>query len=136
MELLLNLAWLLLALPAYWLWRASKGQPVPSRRTSLQCLFALGCMLVMLFPVVSATDDLRAMRAEMEESPSSKRSIRQASNDKPTDGKWQSHPLVAASGFAVDDHEDWWSAPVADSLVQAAPTVERSGRAPPRSFLG
>ncbi|MGD0790332.1 MAG: hypothetical protein ABR920_01060 [Terriglobales bacterium] len=29
---------------------------------------ALGCALVLLFPVISATDDLHAMRPEMEES--------------------------------------------------------------------
>ena len=63
MELLLNLAWLLLALPAYWLWR---GRTSTRKFSSAQCLLALGCLLVVLFPVVSATDDLRVMRAEME----------------------------------------------------------------------
>ena len=49
MELLLNLAWLLLALPAYWLWRERSSARVGRR--SLQCLLSLGCMLVILFPV-------------------------------------------------------------------------------------
>ena len=79
MELLLNLAWLLLALPAFWLWRRSTAASVGRKFTALQCVLALGCMLVILFPVVSATDDLRAMRNETEESPISKRtSVRQA----------------------------------------------------------
>ena len=82
MELLLNLAWLLLALPAFWLWRDSRSVPRGRRFTALQCLLALGCMLVVLFPIVSATDDLRAMRNEMEESPASKRTIRQATHEK------------------------------------------------------
>jgi len=73
MELLLNLAWLLLALPAYWLWRRGTR-----RFSSLQCLLALGCMLVLLFPVISASDDLHAMRSEMEDSSVSKRAMRQA----------------------------------------------------------
>ena len=78
MELLLNLAWLLLALPAYWLWRSAKRRSLSSR----QCLLALVCVLTLLFPVISATDDLHAMRAEMEESGTGKRSVRQAGGEK------------------------------------------------------
>src|ERR1700683_3727723 len=82
MELLLNLAWLLLALPAYWLWKRDAGTRLARRVSSLQCLLALGCALVLLFPVVSASDDLHAMRAEMEDSSNSKRTVRQAGSDK------------------------------------------------------
>ncbi len=94
MELLLNLAWLLLALPAYWLWRSSRTA-AGHKFSSLQCLLALGCMLVILFPVISATDDLLAMRSEMEESPASKRSVRQTSHDKVSSWKWQSPPALS-----------------------------------------
>src|SRR5579872_922373 len=94
MELLLNLAWLLLAIPAYWLWR---GRVASRKFSSLQCLFALGCMLVVLFPVVSATDDLRVMRAEMEESPLSKRTLHQAGHEKSSPSKWQSQPALSGS---------------------------------------
>jgi len=66
MELLLNLAWMLLAVPAYWLWRRDARSRMARRITALQCLLALGCVLVLLFPVISASDDLHAMRAEME----------------------------------------------------------------------
>ena len=62
MELLLNLFWLLLAMPAYWLWRYSRTAPQRRKFNALQCFLALGCLLVILFPVVSASDDLRAMR--------------------------------------------------------------------------
>jgi len=79
MELLLNLAWLLLAMPAYWLWRRTDQQPA---RSSLQCLLTLGCALVLLFPVVSATDDLHAMRPEMEESSPTKRALKHTGGDK------------------------------------------------------
>src|ERR1700693_1840833 len=82
MELLLNLTWLLLALPAFWLWRRSGGSRSVRGVTSLQCLLALGCALVLLFPVISASDDLHAMRAEMEDSSVSKRTVRQAGSDK------------------------------------------------------
>ena len=134
MELLLNLAWLLLALPAYWLWQ---GRGRARRFSSLQCLLALGCALVVLFPVISATDDLRAMRAEMEESPTSKRSIRQASNDKAAAGKWQSVAAVAAAtNLLVVNDEGWQQLSSPRVVVPVAPAIERAGRAPPSSFLG
>src|SRR5580704_649296 len=105
MELLLNLVWVLLALPAYWLWRRSTG----SERglSSLQCLLALGCVLVLLFPVISATDDLHAMRAEMEESASSKRAVRQAGNEKGSGwvNRLQGPPALVASATWLDVQE-------------------------------
>src|SRR5271168_2929149 len=82
MELLLNLAWMLLALPAYWLWRRDAGSRAARGVNALQCVLALGCVLVLLFPVISASDDLHAMRAEMEDSSVSKRTVRQAGGDK------------------------------------------------------
>jgi hypothetical protein len=129
MELLLNLAWLLLAIPAWWLWR---GRAPERKFSSLHCLLALGCMLVLLFPVVSATDDLCAMRAEMEESPAGKRAIRQASSERPLAWKWQSPPALAAAtiSFAVN-LQGWQPMPLFGSSVPAPPTIERAGRAPP-----
>ena len=82
MELLLNLAWVFLALPAYWLWRRDAGSRPARGVNSLQCLLALGCVLVLLFPVISASDDLHAMRAEMEDSSISKRTVRQAGSER------------------------------------------------------
>jgi hypothetical protein len=134
MELLLNLAWLLLALPAYWLWSGSRTSA--RKLTSLQCLLALGCMLAVLFPVVSATDDLRAMRTEMEESPASKRTIRQATNDKTSGGKWQSQPALTGSpSFLIDSDKGWHPLPTLSLFLPAAPAVEQSARAPPLSSL-
>jgi hypothetical protein len=78
MELLLNLCWLSLALPAYWLWRRGQTRTVKSGRfPHLGYVLVLGCMLMLLFPVVSATDDLHAMRPEVEESKPSKHLARQ-----------------------------------------------------------
>jgi hypothetical protein len=139
MELLLNLAWVLLALPAYWLWRRDTGSRLGRRVTALQGLLALGCALVLLFPVISASDDLHAMRAEMEESASSKRSVRQAGSDK--NSAWvnrlQGAPAVVASAV-------WLAAPEAGRLeVSVAclapltgPCDWHGGRAPPSSLLG
>jgi len=135
MELVLNLAWLLLALPAYWLWRGSRTAPDGGKFSSLQCLLALGCMLVILFPVISATDDLRAMRSEMEESPVSKRSVRQASHDKVSGWKWQSPPALAPTAtFLLVNDEGWLPVPAFCACAPAAPDIERAGRAPPDSL--
>jgi hypothetical protein len=140
MELLLNLAWVLMALPAYWLWRRGEGARLERRVTALQCLLALGCVLVLLFPVISATDDLHAMRSEMEESSTSKRAVRQASGDKYSAwvNRLQGPPALVAS-------VEWPPVPRAGRLevsdlcstVLARPGDLHAGRAPPSySFLG
>lgn len=137
MELLLNLTWLLLALPAYLLWRSCRSTPAARRFTAVQCLLALGCMLVILFPVVSATDDLRAMRAEMEESPVSKRSIGQSSGERFSASKCQAQPALAANTYCPVLFEQGWHVVVAVLITTpASPAFVRSGRAPPQILLG
>ena len=63
LELLLNLCWMLLVGPAaaFWLRRTDRAR-------SWDFGIALTCLLVLLFPVISATDDLHALQQEMEES--------------------------------------------------------------------
>jgi hypothetical protein len=137
MELLLNLAWLFLVLPAYWLWRSSRIASAGRKFTSLQCLLALGCLMVVLFPVVSATDDLCAMRTEMEESPAGKRSVRQASNDRVSTWKWQTPPaLVGTASSLILNDEGRHPLPTPSLSVPAAPAIDRAARAPPVSFRG
>ena len=79
MELLLNLLWLMLAVPAVLIWRR---QSVSPRSSGKQCrsrsFVLLGCLLALLFPVVSATDDLHPISAEFEESGSFKRTVKQS----------------------------------------------------------
>jgi hypothetical protein len=138
MELFLNLAWVLLALPCYWLWRRNAGIRECEGVSSLQCLLALGCTLVLLFPVISATDDLHAMRAEMEDSASSKRTVRQAGSDRnlPWVKRLQGPPAAIANA-------DWVAFPLVGRLdvlvVQLSPWaaihILHAGRAPPFSFL-
>ena len=140
MELLLNLAWVLLALPAYWLWRRGDVDARRARSvSSLQCLLALGCALVLLFPVISATDDLHAMRAEMEDSSISKRAVRQAGSDK--NSAWVNR-LQAPPATVARSH--WLAVPEVGRLEVsvvhlspvAAASVIHAGRAPPFSLLG
>lgn len=132
MELLLNLAWLLLALPACWLWRRRISR---CKLSSLECLLALACVLVILFPVVSATDDLAAMRTEMEESPASKRSLHQANAEKASiwNLRWQGPAALASPVVVFAANREGWQLLSSLSLFPPdAPAVERSGRAPPR----
>lgn len=138
MELLLNLTWLLLALPAFLLWRDCRTAPARRRFTAVQCLFALGCMLVTLFPVVSATDDLRAMRAEMEESPVSKRSIGQSSGERVSASKSQAQPALAITAYSssVLFEQGWHVIAAVLITTPACPAIARSGRAPPQFLLG
>ena len=82
MELLLNLVWLTLALPAVWLWRREISRGGSRRFDSWRRLLVLSSLLMLLFPVVSATDDLHAMRPELEESGLSKRVLRPATGHK------------------------------------------------------
>jgi len=137
MELLLNLAWLLLALPAFWLWRDARTMPAARKFTAFECLLALGCLLVLLFPVISATDDLRAMRAEIEESPTSKRSIGQSSNENPSPSRSQAQPALAVHSHTTALREQGWHLVVATLLsAPTFPALFRAVRGPPHSSLG
>lgn len=83
MELLLNILWLALAVPAVWIWRRKPAHASgPQWFGRWRPFLLLGCALLLLFPVVSATDDLHAMRPEMEESNASKRLLKQAGGSK------------------------------------------------------
>lgn len=70
MEISLNLCWLLLAVPALVAWRRQTRSSCGHGRGPLLRLGVLTCALIMLFPVISASDDLHALRQEMEESAS------------------------------------------------------------------
>lgn len=135
MELLLNLAWLLLALPAYWLWHGRNH--VPARRFSpFQLLLTLACMLVLLFPIISATDDLCAMRAEIEECPAGKHNVRQSAQQHPSVSKCQTHPAASVrSGFSYVSDYARLSQPTLLCFPKAAHSNLRSGRAPPQAVL-
>lgn len=136
MELLLNLTWLLLAFPAYVLWRdAQSVRCGRTKFTAVQCLLALACLLVMLFPVVSATDDLRAMRAEMEES-SSTRITRQSGSEKASASKSQLQPALAVTTQPSISNEQQWLMIAAPPMSRVAcAEIDRPVRGPPTSLL-
>jgi hypothetical protein len=138
MELFLNLAWVLLALPAYWLWRSAPRVGRLRHFTPLQCLLVLGSVLVLLFPVVSASDDLLAMRTEIEESAPGKRTFRQPPTERCSICNSRSQGPAAlptaAPSFSLGN-EQWLIPPVVRSLLHAAPSILYSSRAPPRYRL-
>ncbi len=71
MESLLNAFWLLTAAGAITFWYYGSGR-ARAARLRKQALFSqfvvLGCALILLFPVISVTDDLHAQQAVMEDS--------------------------------------------------------------------
>ena len=70
MELAFNLAWFVIAVVSYALLAGHlaslQGEPGRCPRR-WQCLVALSCALVILFPVISLTDDLHEIQAAVEE---------------------------------------------------------------------
>src|SRR5271170_3193463 len=145
MELFLNLCWLSLLAPAYLLWRQRILSPKAYHRAGsspvppLVFLCVLGCTLVLLFPVISASDDLHAMRAEMEESSPSKRTVCQARGEKAcvSHSRWQHLAAAVASAAAFRfTGESRQELRTVSLLVPAAPPILPAGRAPPAPHLG
>ncbi len=63
MELLLNIAWLAVALVIMCLWLARADKAGPERR---QQLIAVAVLIAILFPVISVSDDLFAVQCATE----------------------------------------------------------------------
>ncbi len=138
MELFLNLCWLSLLLPACLLWRkrfcsiSPGGRAKSSATHPLIFLCVLGCVIVLLFPVISASDDLHAMRAEMEESSPSKRSVCQAAGASVSHIRWQSLPAIAATFASIGlAREPWQQRFTVRLALPMAPSILRTSRAPP-----
>ena len=139
MELLLNLAWVLLGLPGYWLWRRGAKARREQRVTAPQFLLALACVLVLLFPVISASDDLHAMRAEMEDSSISKRTVRQTGSDKTSawvDRLQGPAAMVASASWIPVLEVRVFEGSVPHVSLVSRPSVLNAGRAPPFSLPG
>jgi hypothetical protein len=140
MELFLNLCWVSLLLPAYLLWQQRTSSTSPEGRAKspgaspLIFLCVLGCVFVLLFPVISASDDLHAMRAEMEESSPCKRSVCQAAVEKASvwPSPWQDLPAIVAITASLGlSGEGWHEFLTVPLSAPVAPSILRASRAPP-----
>jgi hypothetical protein len=140
MELLLNLFWLTLAVPALWMWcRKSVYGKDRQRFDGIRPVLLLGCALMLLFPVVSATDDLHAMRQEMEESSPSNRIVKQATGDKSVVGLNIPRALpawISPVPFGPDYQACRQVFAVSDLLPPQAHSTEHASRAPPFASSG
>jgi len=98
MELLLNLLWLTLALPAFWVWRRDHlGIDHCSSSHRARTFVLLACVLMLLFPVISATDDLHAVQSEMEEANPLKRVVKQPVSSASASGMPNAGDFLAGS---------------------------------------
>lgn len=132
MELILNLFWLLLTVPALWLWR--KRGLRPEHGNSFLLLLSLACLLALLFPVISASDDLCAMRIEAVD-PATTDSLRAWSAGRSSaaaDHQSASFALPEASFVAPLGNPLWSAAiPTAAPKTSLRLAAIRLGRAPP-----
>jgi hypothetical protein len=74
---LLDIFWLLLVAPSFCMWMRRRPGLTRGR-----FIIAVTCFLVLLFPVISASDDLRAAAQEVEEPGPSKPNVKQVSGVK------------------------------------------------------
>jgi len=138
MELFLNLCWLSLLLPAYLLWlRLTSSNALTRNRVVSPFVFVsvLGCALVLLFPVISASDDLHAIRPEMEESERAFRHVSHCAST-PLPLTHSSQPAPPDSPSVTPDFAQRGA--VLSFLPQISgvfSTPEPAGRAPPRTRL-
>ena len=67
MELLLNAIWATLALGAFLAYLRQQPHSETEQSPQVKALIALACVLFLLFPVVSASDDLHAVPGALED---------------------------------------------------------------------
>jgi hypothetical protein len=141
MELLLNLFWLALALPAAWLLKKTI-QSAPAQGSPaiglLRSAVLLACVLTLLFPVVSASDDLHAMRPEIEESGTKRVSRQVAANRSVVSrsgvGPFSALPVLSLP-FSLDTEISGLVSVPEFFLPDLAPVGPRSSRGPPSLSL-
>lgn len=130
-ELLLNLCWLALVLPAFLLWRRRSSSDRTVRRSFL-FLCALGCVLILLFPIISASDDLHSSGLAIEES---KRTVCHGGHCTFSPYGPLAHPTQLAIVAMGIPPLRWARAgmvlPFSQSSSEAIAPVRKTGRAPP-----
>jgi hypothetical protein len=137
MELLLNLFWAILFVPAAMIWWRERrfAQNLGHRRFSPP-LVSLICLLALLFPVLSATDDMQAMRGEVEESGPSKRVVKQSASLQSS--AWANDggspaSLIEVVSFYPDREACGKVSEYLPALAELSPAITIGCRAPPAS---
>jgi hypothetical protein len=102
MEIILNIFWGLIAVGAFWFWRSEKYRGAPgSRSTTPLGVLALACALILLFPVISLTDDLHAEQAVMEDGSGCVVKASVVTQGGSRSGRFHFSSIVAAPGTLV-----------------------------------
>ncbi len=101
MELLLNLVWLAVASTALirWTRRSVSGATARARGDWRLELFALGCALVLLFPIISVSDDLQAEPAAVEANGTGQPTVKKG-GDQPSTAAAKPLPATPGTGPA------------------------------------
>ena len=129
MESLLNLCWLLLALAALLAWCCQATSTPAGQRPRL---VALLCALALMFPVISATDDLHPTVQAIEDS--SKRTQKACAIKRVTSHVQHDTGLalpVATVTVVPQAHPIEWSRPTAAQNSPVGVTLLHFGRSPP-----
>jgi hypothetical protein len=94
MEVILNAAWLIIAVASYGFLAshlANRGPEYVRGIGRFRSIIALGCALALLFPVISLSDDLQEMQAAVAEVPTSRGLIKKFRVYDPSNPQNQPH---------------------------------------------
>lgn len=136
MELFLNTLWLALALLGFGLCVRQRRLALKiGRREITRSLLALGCALVLFFPIISLTDDLHFTPQMMEES-ASRKQIRDGANAKAASSHHAPPFTLAAAPLLGEAHAmPAQLAPALCLLPATGQVASAPGRAPPALFF-
>jgi hypothetical protein len=141
MELALNLVWAVIAFASYALLLhrlAGRNGNHARGPSSPQCVIALTCMLAILFPVISLTDDLHGMQATAEEASTSGSIMKRCAAGHSTVPARSSHFISCVFASAVTTSPVAGFGPTAAEPTYRPLPAEQGpalGRAPPRSAV-
>ena len=136
MELTLNLVWTIIAVASYALLfrhlsRRAEHARNPSRS---QCVVALACVLAILFPIISLSDDLHEIQATAEEASSSVLVIKKcAANHSPNHARTLHQVVLILASFASGARWDGLGSVSAQQTARSSPGLYLAAlaRAPP-----
>jgi hypothetical protein len=123
---------LLLFGPGAYLWFRQRRRAKPL----LQLSIALACLLFLLFPVISVTDDLHAMRQEMEEPGPTKRALKQIVRRSVAPDLHAAAPDPSVSAAVLPAMQDCGAVQAfQSSIVASVGSSSAISRAPPITLL-